>query len=477
MASASIAFQNIRAVIRASAICAILVSCVSLQALAQDGYRTPVRGYITAVQSANDFEVDSWHIVVPPDAGFGLIGAKTTSSNSPLRDAIRVGAYVKVLGSMNHHTHTATASGVYLRDDWDKKLAGLGVIYRVAGNSADPLYLADGYQIRLTPATNITYSGEIKSIADVNVNVWIKYEGKRDSAGVLVASKATFLPAKPTQYRGTFGQRESPEHGLVPASERHVKKPDQSDALPDPTIDPATHNRVDFQETLDKDGNLTADAGIRYGLLNRWHTIPADPALQSRIQRIGARLVPAYQRDLPAGHPSKIHFRFYAVDDDKTRWEICPLEGLILIPTQVVNELHSDDQVAAILANGVAFNLQRQAARVAADNRILLGIDAVTFFVPGLGLAASIGTIDAANNINIALEEERGRIALALLDDAGFDPRQSPDAWRQLASKHGKTRYSDSDSFDFPGYQLSILNLQYREQESADNASPLAAGR
>jgi hypothetical protein len=32
---------------------------------------------------------------------------------------------------------------------------------------------------------------------------------------------------------------------------------------------------------------------------------------------------------------------------------------------------------------------------------------------------------------NIA-ERERGRMALAFLADAGFDPRQAPEAWRLL---------------------------------------------
>jgi hypothetical protein len=36
----------------------------------------------------------------------------------------------------------------------------------------------------------------------------------------------------------------------------------------------------------------------------------------------------------------------------------------------------------------------------------------------------------------IQMEEQRGRIALALLADAGYDPRQAPEAWRLLDPKH-----------------------------------------
>ncbi len=77
-----------------------------------------------------------------------------------------------------------------------------------------------------------------------------------------------------------------------------------------------------------------------------------DNALQARIQRIGATVVPDYQTALPKDHPSKINFQFYAVDSQEHRSVICSNDGLILVPKSVLERLKTDDQLAALLADG-----------------------------------------------------------------------------------------------------------------------------
>jgi hypothetical protein len=59
------------------------------------------------------------------------------------------------------------------------------------------------------------------------------------------------------------------------------------------------------------------------------------------------------------------------------------------------------------------------------------------------------------------MEEQRGRVALSLMEDAGYDPWQAPEAWRLLEPKKLP---ADLNSLKYPnrsGYQLGILNLQY----------------
>jgi hypothetical protein len=440
-----------------------------LSAVAQHDRRIPVEGYITAVTSRDSFDVNDLHVSISSHTGFGIIDSNAVHSDSPLRDALQVGAFVEVTGNFDKHTRTTAASGIYLRKDWDEMLSGIGVIDKVVSSGPEPIFRADGYRIRITPATDITFADKLNSLADVDTNIWVRYEGKRDKTGVLVASKATFLPAKPAAYKKMLGGSENPEAGLLPASQRHAKKPEPNPYFdpPKPQIDPDTGNRVDFEKTLDKDGNLTEDAGIRFGALGGWHTIPADKALQERVRRVGLRVVPEYQKALPADHPSKIHFRFYVIDDDKFRSEICPLTGLILIPKQALERLQNDDQLAAVLADGVAYNLQRQAARISTDNRVLTGAYAVIAFAPAVVfLPALDAAVSTASKITIDLYEERARIALALLSDAGYDPHQAPEAWRLLSPKHLPSDTRTLPYGDFSGYQLSILNLQYRSQQS-----------
>jgi predicted Zn-dependent protease len=186
--------------------------------------------------------------------------------------------------------------------------------------------------------------------------------------------------------------------------------------------------------------------------------------MQQRVHRIGMALVPAYQRAMADDDPSKIHFRFFAVDD-KVRGSVCLLDGAVLVSTEVLRRLQSDDQLAAVLAVGIACNLQRQAARMVSMNRAVLGAliaaDVAGAFVPGLGPAVRgvAGGVDA--DAEEVMLEERLRISLALMKDAGYDPWQAPQAWRILDPKKPSTNPALLPYPDISCYQMEILNLQY----------------
>ena len=49
--------------------------------------------------------------------------------------------------------------------------------------------------------------------------------------------------------------------------------------------------------------------------------------------------------------------------------------GLILIPKQVVDRLTNDDQLAAVIADGVAYNLELQSTRLITENLEILGAE------------------------------------------------------------------------------------------------------
>ena len=77
------------------------------------------------------------------------------------------------------------------------------------------------------------------------------------------------------------------------------------------------------------------------------------------------------------------------------------------------------------------------------------------------------GTTALGGKIEIGQEEQRGRVALALMTDAGYDPRQAPEAWRLLEPKDLP---ANPQSLNYPrlsGYELGILNLQYNAERAA----------
>jgi len=140
-----------------------------------------------------------------------------------------------------------------------------------------------------------------------------------------------------------------------------------------------------------------------------------------------------------------------------------------------VERLKNDDQLAAVLAEAVAFTLQRQGPKIKERLPLWLAEDAAVMAVwPVLGLEMDLGGEEKATKALVKMEEQRGRIALALLADAGYDPWQAPEAWRLLAPKHLPRNL---DSLKYPsrsGYQLGILNLQYKKTTNAARAATQA---
>jgi hypothetical protein len=394
------------------------------RANAQQGPEFAVQGYVTAVQSANHFDVDGKHVETSSATIWQVMDKAALVSGDWLpRTAAQVGAYLRVAGPTNRHTHIIHAEEISLRDDRDKKLSGIGVIDKVLEAGLQPTFRADGYLIRVTPATSISFNDEFKSIADIRPDTWVHYEGKRDRTGVLRATRVAFVHAKLSSHSAAGPSSPSPS-GPVKGE----------------------------------------DGAIRYTPIN-------DAALQQRIQRIGIAVVPAYQKELPDDSPSKIHFRFVATDNEKYHWENCTSDGLILVPKLVVDRLTRDDQLAAVLADGVAFNLQRQAARVYGEGRLLDGIQNSGYFFLPVGLAAVAGSRAVERKMLYTMEEQRGRVALALMSDAGYDPWQSPEAWRLLAPKHMP---ADVNSLHYPensGYLLNISSLQYSKVTAPSSAA------
>ena len=54
-----------------------------------------------------------------------------------------------------------------MRADWNQKISGLSVIGKAVTTGSEPLFRDEGYLIRVTPATSISFNEEVKSTADI----------------------------------------------------------------------------------------------------------------------------------------------------------------------------------------------------------------------------------------------------------------------------------------------------------------------
>jgi hypothetical protein len=389
-----------------------------------------VEGYVTALHLPGGFDVNGSPVVLRPDTTFGLERDRNTTASSPLRSRLQVGAYVWVLGSTEHRT--ATARSVLFYENWNEKLEGFGPVDKLLSTGAEPVFSADGYAIRIQPDTQVKFQGQAQSLADVGPGTWLRYEGRRDPNGVLTATHASFLTVKPKPVKVVDGAE------------------DFKLQLEPPDLDALKNGRV------------------MLGLTHKWYSIPADLALQQRVARIGMSLVPAFQRNLRDGDPFKIKFAFYAVDDSKLSGIVCsPRGGIVLIPRHLVERLRDDNQLAAVLAMAVAAVTQRQGVNIFLKQGLLVAqeLSAIALLATGTptaGISLAVeSAIDRPDGQIVRLEEQRWRIALALMADAGYDPWAAPEAVRLLAAKELP---KDPNTLRYPylsGYLLGILNLQY----------------
>jgi len=402
-----------------------------------------VRGYVTAVHPPDGFDVNGEHVTTAPDTQFGPISSKNPASNGPTRDAVQIGAWVEIFGERDRQAKTVAAKTVLIRDDWDNALSGLGAIDHIISTAPELIFAADGYRIRVTSATEVKLPKDMKSAADLHAGLWVLYEGKMGPDGMLVASKARFV---------------STDHGK-PKSE---KAPSASNA---PAAAPQSALNASFQTEVQ-----TVITGSEVQIGDDTYQISKDQALQSRVRQIGLNLVPTWILQLPAGSPAKIQFSFIAINNGVREALTFPdSKGLILVPAQLAMRFKNDDQLAAVLADGIANSLQQQAPTVIQFNfdrttmEEAAGLVAVGL-IPYAGHAVeSVGGQVMMNKYEKVMNEQRWRVALQLMADAGYHPWQAPEAWRLAAPGKLPADISTLKYPDRSGYQFAILNLMYKK--------------
>ena len=427
-----------------------LVIAVQLSGLsgpigAQPASEVAVAGYVTALDLPSSFDVNGQKVQLKPGVTtWGMKGDKVTLTDSPVRDQLKIGAYVWVRGPVDHHIITAEA--VYFRDDSNRKLTGFGPIGKVISSGPEPIFRADGYPIRISPSAQVSFHGEVHSLADVGPNTWLHYEARRGPDGILVASRAVFFSVPPKRVKTVNGVEDVKMQYDPPDFDKH------------------------------KDGR------VMMGVVGTWYPIPADHDVQDRVSRIAMSLVPAAQRSLPDSDPAKIHFHFYVVDNPKLRYWICsPRGGLILFPKNLLVRFPNDSQLAAVLGEAVAYILQRQGMSNLMSQHKALGEELGSLAVYGLsplaGAALDMAGALPDKKIVDRLTEQRGRLLLAMMADAGYDPWQAPEAFRIVTVKEMPNNITFVKYPDFSGYLLGVLSLQYRQGSDTAPANPAPVAR
>ncbi len=370
-------------------------------------------GVVTDAGRAGDFAVNGVHVLCSTETTMGIAVGAVVHDHVGC-DGMQLGQAVQVFGEKDKHAHVVKASSVLLQSHVGERVTGYAIVDKVLpdAGSGTRVVRADGYAIVISQATMLTWKPPLSGLADVQTNVWVRYSGHRRADGAVVAESAVFGPNK------------------AGAREQKIAEKEE--------FDPAATKEADRQGRLDAHFR-----GLDPKRIPAWQ----DQAMQQRVQSLGARLVPAYQRTLPDGSAGKLQFRFQVVDESKLKDALTLLNGIILVPYQVVEQLQNDDQLATVLADNMAGAIEKQDIRAIPMQQAMgtaeIAGDTAGIFVPGVGLAVLAGKSAEAARMLRLTEEQSGRVSLGLLHDAGFDIREAPKTWWRLGTGKGKKLEGD----------------------------------
>jgi hypothetical protein len=384
-----------------------------------------LEGYVTRVASSSDFDVDGIRVQCGPETQTNLHLSSTDgleNSGCP-EHPLYVGEQVQVYGSLKKKRATILASRIDIPSPVSPhSVEGSAVIDAVlppesAHSAVSLLVRADGYRILIDGETKVKLAPPLKTLADVKAGSWMDYEASAKSSDVLTAAWADLASGDPSAQEERFRAKQGY----------------------DPTKFPPFVN----------------------------------PALQARIDAIGNKLVPAYQRTLPDTDPARIHFRFQLIDTDRLREALTLPNGITLVPHQVVERLKGDSELATVLADSIATALERQQYRMRqAVWASAAGLYGGWLLFPVTGVTIPAASVLGAQEMENRLLEQSGRESLALLNDAGYDIDQAPMAWWLLASNKplAKTPMPQRAA-----YLYSILGAEWHNP--ADVHAPAGADR
>jgi uncharacterized protein DUF5666 len=363
-----------------------------------------VEGYVTAVASPAEFKVDGTTVRCVVSTRLNSVSDEGSSSGRC--PVLWIGQRVVVRGQKDK-SGAVMAAAVGPEAPAEREVRGSAVIDRIVepADASGIMVSADGYTILIPSSVHPMFKEPLTTPTPISTNLWLNYSGTQRTDGIVVA-KAVVLSAN-----------------ILKRRERKANEKRE--------FDPAAVSEKDRQSGFSK--------GFK-GVDPKRFPAVHDEAMQQRVDGIARKLIPTFQRDLPANDASKINFRFQIVDAPKYHDALTLPNGIILVPRHIVAQLTDDSQLATVIADNIACALEKQDLRLiparrgeTAGSAALLAAGAV---VPGLGFASLLETTSTEAAVRRLSEEQSGRVSLVLLRQAGFNIDEAPRTWWLLSSKN-----------------------------------------
>jgi hypothetical protein len=374
-----------------------------------------IHGYITSISSLKAFDIDNYQITRDDSLVFELDKGDYPDATFRPED-LRVGTELDVQGEFNDATRElhATAIKVFLNDNLCVKRAAIiehTAVLQRDGYGWKGIVHADGQTIKVGGQTRfVLKEGQTNQLTP---GLSILYEGRRERDGTIAATRFEIF---------------SNEAGRV---EQKLLR--------------------DITPKLNSSGEI-AIRGVKYKLV-------PDAEAQSYVQRVGAKLVPAfYQQDLSNGAAHRLAFQFYLIENPDFNAHAFP-NGTVLVNSGVLKLLANEAQFAAVLGHEIAHATQEHTLREMQHQK--KSRDAS---VGEKGYAGGNKGDPLGNGYSRSLENQADRVGLEYMVAAGYDAREAAEVWHQVAgaARDSKIFWNGlDDSTSRRSYLLSEIRNNY----------------
>jgi hypothetical protein len=415
-----------------------------------------LRGYVTAMDSPVRFAMDNYRITDDTDAEHRRLDIHSRNdSRSPQLEpgTLRVGLEVEVKGEYDSKTGEVRATGIKaLHDDCAPGTVteGMGLVdaktsLQKTGQSWLGRLAADGETIVITPDTVISVKrtrNERKQLQaagqdadssafspeDINLDAFASYTGVRQADHTIVAKTIVFR------------------------QDRGAVESDWSSVQP----------KVVYEDPKSETGKLTNG--------EREYDLFPSPEAADYLNKLGASLIPAHQRELPDKSPGKMVFRFFLANTDSVAVDSYP-NGVIVVSVRMFDVLENEAELAFVLSHEIARVVEKQEWTAATyhekERKGIAGAGMASSLVGPGSLVSLLVDKRIAHQFARALHDQADRIGIQYMIASGYDPSQSVEAWRVLEEKQAKGHFwGDRDTnFTRRTYLESELQLDHANQD------------
>ena len=168
----------------------------------------------------------------------------------------------------------------------------------------------------------------------------------------------------------------------------------------------------------------------------------ANEEAQEYVRRLGQALIPPHQESLLDGDPNKIPFQFFLVKGKVANAFATP-NGLIVIYSPMFDVLENEAQLASVIGHEITHSVQehtRRQMQLHAKKRAAMRVGGMFAAAMGVSVVSDVlALVEGAirSGYSRKLENQSDRIGLEYLVRAGYDPREAPAVWKQMAKKYG----------------------------------------